>query len=131
MFGAVKSSLVQLCVAFCKHNLVSVFPQLFKLIRLVLTLPILTATTERAFSALKILKTRLRTSIGDDWMVDLMIINIEKTIAQSLDINDIINFLSGDVSSRSPILSIKKIKFDHLLKFEYNIIKYTLDISIF
>jgi hypothetical protein len=82
-------------LAFCKHNLVCVFPQLFKLIRLVLTLPILTATTERAFSALKILKTRLRTSIGDDWMVDLMIINIEKTIAKALDINDIINFFLG------------------------------------
>jgi hypothetical protein len=28
-------------------------------------------------------------SIGDDWMVDLMIIYIEKTIAKALGINDI------------------------------------------
>ena len=34
-------------------------------------------------------------SIGDDWMVDLMIIYIEKTIAKALDINDIINFFMG------------------------------------
>jgi hypothetical protein len=29
-------------------------------------------------------------SIDDDWMADLMIIYIEKTIAKALDINDII-----------------------------------------
>jgi hypothetical protein len=29
-------------------------------------------------------------SIDDDWMVDMMIIYIEKTIAKALDINDII-----------------------------------------
>ena len=29
-------------------------------------------------------------SIGNDWMVDMMIIYIEKTIAKALDINDII-----------------------------------------
>jgi hypothetical protein len=28
--------------------------------------------------------------INDDWMVDMMIIYIEKTIAKALDINDII-----------------------------------------
>ena len=28
--------------------------------------------------------------IDDDWMVDLMIIYVEKTIAKALDINDII-----------------------------------------
>jgi hypothetical protein len=29
-------------------------------------------------------------SIGNDWMVDMMILYIEKTIAKALDINDII-----------------------------------------
>jgi hypothetical protein len=29
---------------------------------------------------------------GDDWMVDLMIICIEKTVAKALDVNNIINF---------------------------------------
>ena len=37
----------------------------------------------------------LAISIGDDWMVDLMIIYIEKTIAKALDINDIIKFFTG------------------------------------
>jgi hypothetical protein len=42
-------------------------------------------------------------SIADNWMVDLMIIYIEKTIAKALDINDIIIFY-GDVSLMSPNL---------------------------
>jgi hypothetical protein len=37
-------------------------------------------------------------SIGDDWMINLMIIYIEKTIAKALDINDIINFFMGTVA---------------------------------
>jgi hypothetical protein len=32
-------------------------------------------------------------STGDDWMVDLMIIYIKKTIAKALDINNIIKEL--------------------------------------
>ena len=43
--------------------------------------------------------------IDDDWMVDLMIIYIGKTIAKALDINDIIKNIYGDVSSMSPNLS--------------------------
>ena len=33
--------------------------------------------------------------IGDDWMVDLMIIYIKKIIAKALDINDIIKKIMG------------------------------------
>ena len=32
-------------------------------------------------------------AIGDDWMVDMMIIYIEKTTAKALDTNDIIIYL--------------------------------------
>ena len=37
----------------------------------------------------------LAMSIDNDWLVDLMIIYIEKTIAKALDINDITNILMG------------------------------------
>jgi hypothetical protein len=38
--------------------------------------------------------------IGDDWMVDLMIIYIEKTIVKALDINDIIKKQILEMSTR-------------------------------
>ena len=41
----------------------SMYPLVYKLIVLVLTLPISTATDERAFSVMKLIKTRLRTSM--------------------------------------------------------------------
>jgi hypothetical protein len=44
-------------------------------------------------------------SIDDDWMVGLMIIYIEKTVAKTLDMNNIIKE-NGDVSSMSPNPSI-------------------------
>jgi hypothetical protein len=59
-------------------------------------------------------------SIDDDWMVDLMIIYIEKTFVKALDINDIIKFFMGCHLDESKSLN-KKIKFDHLLKFENKI----------
>jgi hypothetical protein len=41
-----------------------------RLIRLVLTLPVFTATTEQAFSAMKIIKTRLRNKMEEDLLRD-------------------------------------------------------------
>jgi hypothetical protein len=52
------------------------------LIRLVLTLPVSTATTERAFSAMKLVKTRLRNKMEDGFLRDCLIIYIEKEIAE-------------------------------------------------
>ena len=62
-----------------------------KLIRLVLTLPISTATTERAFSAMKLLKTRFRNRMDDEFLVDNMIVNIEKEIAGNFTIEMIMD----------------------------------------
>ena len=52
-----------------------------RLIHLMLTLLIFTATTERAFSAMKLLKTRLRNRIEDEFLADNMIVYIKKEIA--------------------------------------------------
>ena len=46
---------------------------------LALTLPVATATVEIAFSAMKIVKNRLRSRMNDQWMNDSLIVYIEKT----------------------------------------------------
>ena len=51
-----------------------------RLIRLVVTLPVSTATTERAFSTMKLLKTRLCNRMEDELLADNMIVYIEKEI---------------------------------------------------
>ena len=62
-----------------------------RLIRLVLTLPVSTTTTERAFLAMKLLKTRLRNRMEDEFLADNMIVYIEKEIAGNFTIEMIID----------------------------------------
>ena len=64
-----------------------------RLIRLVLTLPVSIATTERAFSAMKLLKTRLRNKMEDDFLRDYMIFYIEREIAMKFTTDSIIDDL--------------------------------------
>ena len=51
-----------------------------RLIHLVLTLSVSTTTTERAFSAMKLLKTRLHNRMEDELLADNMIVYIENEI---------------------------------------------------
>ncbi|KAJ9538893.1 hypothetical protein OSB04_031626 [Centaurea solstitialis] len=57
-----------------------VFPLVYMLIRLALTLPVATAMVERAFLAKNIVKNRLHNKIGDQWMNDNLVIYIEKDV---------------------------------------------------
>jgi len=67
-----------------------VFPLVYKLIELALILPVSTASVERAFSAMKIIKTKLRNKVNNVWLNDLMICYTEREIFKSLDDVDII-----------------------------------------
>jgi hypothetical protein len=48
-----------------------IFPQIFKLCELVLTIPVTSAADERSFSALKKLKNYLRNLQSQDWLSSL------------------------------------------------------------
>ena len=69
-----------------------------RLLRLVITLPVSTATTERAFSAMKLVKTRLRNRMGDDFLRHYMVVYIGKEIAAKITSDEIINLF--DTGSR-------------------------------
>ena len=62
-----------------------VYPLVYLLVSLALTLPVATATVEIAFSAMKIVKNRLRSRMSDQWMNDSLIVYIEKDIFHSID----------------------------------------------
>ena len=62
-----------------------VFPLVYKLIELALLLPVSTASVERTFSAMNIIKRELRNKIEDDWLNDLMVCYTEKEIFKSID----------------------------------------------
>lgn len=62
-----------------------------RLIRLVLTLPVSTATTERTFSAMKLVKSRLRNKMEDEFPRDCLIIYIEREIALKFSTDTLID----------------------------------------
>ncbi len=79
------SSIQELCRRLVETGRVSRHYLIDRLIRLILTLPVSTATGERAFSAMKIIKTRLRNRMEDGFLEDNMTVNIEKEISKSFD----------------------------------------------
>ena len=62
-----------------------VYPLVYLLITLALILPVATAAVERAFSAMKIIKSDLRNRMGDMLMNDNMLTYIEKDIFDCVD----------------------------------------------
>jgi hypothetical protein len=54
------------------------YPLVYRLLKLVLVLPVATATVERVFSGMKKVKTCLRNSIGDQYMSNSLICYVEK-----------------------------------------------------
>ncbi|PKU62611.1 hypothetical protein MA16_Dca029164 [Dendrobium catenatum] len=61
-----------------------IYPLVFLLIKLAMILSIATATVERAFSAMNIIKNRLRNRMRDSWMNDCLLTYVEKDILMVL-----------------------------------------------
>ncbi|XP_073360020.1 uncharacterized protein [Aegilops tauschii subsp. strangulata] len=83
-------SLADMTKGIIKTGKSSDYPMVERLLRLVITLPVSTATAEQAFSAMKLVKTRLRSKLGDDFLRHCTIVYIEKEIAAKFSSNDII-----------------------------------------
>ncbi|KAL5844488.1 hypothetical protein ACOSQ3_010540 [Xanthoceras sorbifolium] len=64
---------------------------LMELIRLVLTLPVSTATTEQAFSAMKLIKTSIHNKMEQEFLANSMVIYIEREIAETIDSDFVID----------------------------------------
>ena len=57
-----------------------IFPTFVKMVRIYATLPVTTASVERSFSKLKIIKNRLRSLCGEERLSDLLLLAIEQDI---------------------------------------------------
>ncbi|XP_016206434.1 uncharacterized protein LOC107646792 [Arachis ipaensis] len=101
------STLAELCQKLTETGKSNIYPLIDRLIHLVLTLPVTTATTKRAFSAMKIIKTRLRNKMEDEFLADCMIVYIEKEIASKFNSEMIIDDFSS-MKHRRASLKISK-----------------------
>ncbi|KAL7617177.1 hypothetical protein Lser_V15G03663 [Lactuca serriola] len=66
--------LSRLMVSTGKHRS---YPLVYKLLKFALILPVATASVERCFSKLKLLKTNLHNKIGDEFLKDTLLCNVE------------------------------------------------------
>ena len=93
-------SLADLTKGIVKTGKSSDYPMVERLLRLVITLPVSTATAERAFSAMKIIKTRLRSKMGDDFLRPYMVVYIGKEIAAKFNVDEIIDLFDRPAGGR-------------------------------
>ena len=66
------------------------YPLVYLLVTLALILPVATTIVERTFSAMNIVKNRLRNRMEDQLMNDQLLVYVEKYIFDSIDNNTIV-----------------------------------------
>lgn len=67
----------------------SVFSELEKLLRLYLTIPVTTCTAERSFSALRRIKTYLRSTMTEERLNNILLLYAHKDETDHLDLTEI------------------------------------------
>lgn len=76
------SSVVELALFIEPYK--EVFFELFKLCKIAVSIPVSTASCELSFSALKLVKTYLRSTMSDDRLSNLGVLSIESRRAKAL-----------------------------------------------
>ena len=84
------TSMSHLCRRMVEFGKTYLYPMIYRLICLILTLPVSTATTERAFSSMKIIKNKLRNKMNDEFLDDLMVLYIERAYGENIQNDDVI-----------------------------------------
>ena len=76
------------------------FPLIYKLLTLSLVLLLATATIERYFSVMKLIKINLRNRLGEKYMNDALICNIEKELFAKVTNEDVMKRFQGSKHRR-------------------------------
>lgn len=93
-------SLHNLFKIFHTSGLKEVFPHLYTSLHIATTLPITSASPERTFSKLKLVKTRLRSTMAQSRLENLMLISWENITVKNSEIIDKFASLSSILSSK-------------------------------
>jgi len=85
-------------------ELPSAFNETLKILTILLTLPVTTATNERFFSSLKRVKSFLRSTTGDERLCDLMVINVEGEYASHVNLEEAVDMFANLKNRRYPLI---------------------------
>jgi hypothetical protein len=81
------------------------FPTLKKILQIGLTLAVSTAQCERSFSALKRIKTHLRTTMTESRLTDISVLSIENDLSKNICLDDVVTEFEGKDKNRTITLS--------------------------
>ncbi|KAL4704071.1 hypothetical protein ACJJTC_001993 [Scirpophaga incertulas] len=76
--------------AIVELDLKEMFPNIVVILKIFLTMPVTVASCERSFSKLKLIKTYLRSTMGQERLSGLAILSIERDIARLLSYENVI-----------------------------------------
>ncbi|KAL4143156.1 hypothetical protein QTP88_005519 [Uroleucon formosanum] len=82
------------------HNIADVYPYVDIALRMYLCCPVSNTSAERSFSVLKRVKSYLRSSMNDNRLNNLAILNIECEITKSISYNEVIEDFAAQKSHR-------------------------------
>ena len=85
------SNIFELCQWLVRTGKSTIYQLVFRVIVLLLTIPVSTATTKRAFLTMKIIKNRLCNKIENEFLTDSLMLHIEREIVVTFSLDSIIN----------------------------------------
>ena len=97
------ASISELCHWLIKTRRSTNFHLVYCVISLILTLPVSTATTERSFSAMSLVKTRLRNKMEDEFLNDSLILYFERDLAEKISLETIMQDFKDIRDRRIPL----------------------------
>ena len=86
-------NIFELCQWMVRTRKSEYYLLIYRVVKLVLTLPVSTATTKRAFSAMNVIKTELRNKMEDEFLLNTMMLFIDRDIATTISTDSIIDDL--------------------------------------
>ena len=86
--------LVEMLAWYNEHDLQNVYPELTILYRIFGTIAVSSASSERSFSKLRLIKSYLRSTMGQERLSDLTLLSAEKEITATLKFDEVIENFS-------------------------------------
>jgi len=77
-----------------------VFPNVSTLYKLFMTLPVSSATAERSFSRLKLIKSYLRSTMSESRLTNLALLSIERELSYDVDFDFVVDTFSNKKKRR-------------------------------
>ena len=92
-----------LMTLFLEYSCHQMLPEVTKLMKLYLVVPVSSANAERSFSVLRHTKTWLRSTMHEERLSALALCNIEKEVTNSLSLDDLLDQFCSAKDRRLPL----------------------------